>query len=73
MILHWPLPLAKDSPRPLVSKNGLTFKNPIIGLGDMGSNVGGLRIYWVLLGWYFNGQIYLGSLSYMVNYLNNLV
>ena len=45
MILHWTLPLEKDSPRPLVFKNGLTFKNPIIGIGDIGINVGGLGIY----------------------------
>ena len=37
--------LEKDSPRPLVFKNGLTFKNPIIGIGDIGINVGGLGIY----------------------------
>ena len=45
MILHWTLLLEKDSPCPLVFKNGLTFKNPIIGIGDIGINVGGLGIY----------------------------
>ena len=37
--------LEKDSSRPVDSKNGLTFKNPIIGIGDIGINVGGLGIY----------------------------
>ena len=45
MILHWTLLLEKDSPRPVVFKNGLTLKNPIIGIGDIGINVGGLGIY----------------------------
>ena len=37
--------LVKDSSRPVVSKNGQEFKNPIIGLGDTSLNVRGLGIY----------------------------
>jgi len=37
--------LEKDPPRPVVFKNGLTLKNPLIGIGDIGINVGGLGIY----------------------------
>ena len=32
--------IEKDSSRLVDSKNGQTFKNPIIGIGDMGLNVG---------------------------------
>ena len=39
MILHQTLLLGKDSSRPVDSKNGQTFENPIIGIGDIGLNV----------------------------------
>ena len=39
------MPSEKDSSCSVDSKNGLTFKNPIIGIGDIGINVGGLGIY----------------------------
>ena len=45
MILHSTLLLEKEASRPVDSKNGLTLKNPLIGIGDIGINVGGLRIY----------------------------
>ena len=45
MILHSTLPLEKEASRPVDSKNGLTLKNPLIGIGDIGINVGGLGIY----------------------------
>ena len=37
--------LEKDSSCLVDSKNGPTLKNPIIGIGDMGINMGGLGIY----------------------------
>ena len=37
--------LKKDGIWPVDSKNGPTFKNPIIGLGDTSLNVRGLGIY----------------------------
>ena len=45
MILCWRLLLEKDSSCPVDSKNGPTFKDPIIGLGDTSLNVGQLGIY----------------------------
>ena len=45
MILHSTLLLEKEASRPVDSKNGLTFKNPISGIGDIGSNVEGPGIY----------------------------
>ena len=38
MILHQTLLLGKDSSCPVDSKNGQTFENPIIGIGDIGLN-----------------------------------
>ena len=45
MILHYRLLLEKDCIWSVDSKNGPTFKNPIIGLEDKSLNVEGLGIY----------------------------
>ena len=45
MILHYRLLLEKDCIWSVDSKNGPTFKNPIIGIEDIGINVEGLGIY----------------------------